>query len=268
MPFAERETACEDQNETVYQVYNVGTDPSSYLQSLVGHPTFITATIHCATDSYFASLNVRYASRSNFGSLGSEMTVTMTRLAMCSHICFTASYPGVAPMSLERDISSARPVILTKWETEQSFISKKSKLTSALLSILGHRLLHPLRLCFRYQARLVLVSLIDLCHSFPGCYRGLVVVAVTNTSDKGGITEDLRNTCEQSRSKKGRVRESMDAHVCTGGSHPRGLEGQLKINRRYRKSNRNDQLVECVERLACSCRENEMVRWCELFGSG
>lgn len=67
-----------------------------------------------------------------------------------------------------------------------------------------------------------------------------MIVAVTYTSDEGGITEDLRKTCEQSWSKKGRVREPMDTHVCTGGSHPRGLEGQLEINGRYGKFNRND----------------------------
>lgn len=62
------------------QVYDIDTNPSSYIQSLFIHLKGITATIMLMPfDSHFASLSVRYASRSNFGSLGSEMTTRMTR---------------------------------------------------------------------------------------------------------------------------------------------------------------------------------------------
>lgn len=35
---------------------------------------------------------------------------------------------------------------------------------------------------------------VDMCHFYFGCYRGLVIEAVTYAGEEGAITEDLRKT--------------------------------------------------------------------------
>lgn len=80
------------------QVYDVNTNPSSYVQSL-DRPFHIYGR-DCpghVIASHFASLSVRYASRSNFGSSGSDITA---RMAWSAHLFEWGSSNSVESSSI------------------------------------------------------------------------------------------------------------------------------------------------------------------------
>lgn len=129
---------------------------------------------------------LRYASRSNLGSMGSDITVSRALSAYlepCPQSRQTAKAIGTSPKRLHCKRDSPLPEKISSRSFPTSFLGVKPTVPTFSLAILWRRLLRPLGLGLVYEFGFALIFVLGVLLLFPARDLRLVREAVEDAED-------------------------------------------------------------------------------------